>query len=101
MAEDMTFLPRKDILSLEELREIAAAFVELGGQKIRLTGGEPLVRNGIDKLTQAIGSLPGLKELALRPTAASYIDTRRNLSAPASLQSTLALTACKQNVSEN
>jgi cyclic pyranopterin phosphate synthase len=65
MAEDMTFLSRKDILSLEELREIAAAFVELGGQKIRLTGGEPLVRNGIDKLTQAIGSLPGLKELAL------------------------------------
>ena len=65
MAEDMTFLPRRDILSLEELSEIATAFVELGGTKIRLTGGEPLVRNGIDQLTRNIGSLPGLKELAI------------------------------------
>ncbi|MDG1812754.1 MAG: radical SAM protein, partial [Porticoccaceae bacterium] len=43
MAEDMTFLPRQQILSLEELRDSAAAFVELGVRKIRLTGGEPLI----------------------------------------------------------
>lgn len=65
MAEDMTFLPRRDILSLEELSEIAATFIELGGKKIRLTGGEPLIRNGIDRLTRDIGSLPGLSELAI------------------------------------
>lgn len=44
MTEDMTFLPRKEILSLEELFLVGKAFVDLGVSKIRLTGGEPLVR---------------------------------------------------------
>ena len=48
MAEDMQFLHKKDVLSIEELTEVAAIFVELGVKKIRLTGGEPLVRSGID-----------------------------------------------------
>ena len=48
MSEDMTFLPRASILSLEELYEIASAFVELGGRKILLTGGEPLIRRGVE-----------------------------------------------------
>ncbi len=47
MAEDMTFLPRKDILTLEEIDRIASAFVRLGARKLRLTGGEPLVRRDI------------------------------------------------------
>jgi cyclic pyranopterin phosphate synthase len=65
MAEDMTFLPRKDILSLEELAIIARQFVELGVNAIRITGGEPLVRRGIDKLFQSLGNLSGLEELTL------------------------------------
>ena len=65
MAEDMTFLPRKDILSLEELAIIAQQFVELGVNAIRITGGEPLVRRGIDKLFQSLGNLSGLEELTL------------------------------------
>lgn len=65
MAEDMTFLPKSKILSLEEMTFIAEAFVSLGVQKIRLTGGEPLVRNGIVELAQAISSLPGLQELVM------------------------------------
>ena len=50
MAEDMTFLPRAQLLTLEELRDTAAAFVDLGVRKIRLTGGEPLIRRDILKL---------------------------------------------------
>ena len=46
MAEDMQFLPRQQILSLEELLQVAERFVALGTRKIRLTGGEPLVRQG-------------------------------------------------------
>ncbi len=44
MAEDMTFLPKKDLLSLEELDRMCSAFIDKGVRKIRLTGGEPLVR---------------------------------------------------------
>ena len=47
MAENMTFLPRKDLLSLEELDELCSAFIERGIRKIRLTGGEPLVRRDL------------------------------------------------------
>jgi len=65
MAEDMTFLPRKQILSLEELEQVAASFVALGTRKIRLTGGEPLVRSGIVDLCRRIAALPGLQELCM------------------------------------
>ncbi len=65
MAEDMTFLPRQQILSLEELRDIAAAFVDLGVEKIRLTGGEPLIRRDIIKLVKSIATLPGVNEVTM------------------------------------
>lgn len=65
MAEDMVFLPRKHILSLEEIHFICRAFVELGVSKIRVTGGEPLVRNGALGLLQQIGKIDGLRELVM------------------------------------
>jgi cyclic pyranopterin phosphate synthase len=67
MAEEQTFLPKKDVLSLEELETIASAFVARGVTRIRLTGGEPLVRRGILDLAQAIGRHLGhnLDELTL------------------------------------
>jgi GTP 3',8-cyclase len=65
MSEDMHFLPRRDILSLEELFQLARAFVELGVRKIRLTGGEPLTRRGVVELARDIAALPGLRELVL------------------------------------
>ena len=65
MAEDMTFLPKQQILSLEELRDAAAAFVELGIKKVRLTGGEPLIRRDILRLVTALSALPGLNELTM------------------------------------
>lgn len=65
MAEDMQFLPRQRILTLEELYQVAERFVALGTRKIRLTGGEPLVRKGIVELCQRVAALPGLRELCL------------------------------------
>jgi len=65
MNERMTFLPRNRILGLEEILQIAQAFTELGVNKIRLTGGEPLVRKNVLWLVQNLGRLPGLKELVL------------------------------------
>jgi cyclic pyranopterin phosphate synthase len=50
MAENMTFLPKKDILTLEELDRLCSVFIEKGVKKLRLTGGEPLVRRNIMSL---------------------------------------------------
>jgi cyclic pyranopterin phosphate synthase len=55
MAEDMTFLPKKDLLSLEELDRVCTAFIGKGVRKLRLTGGEPLVRKGIMTLVESLG----------------------------------------------
>jgi cyclic pyranopterin phosphate synthase len=70
MTEEMTFLPRAQVLSLEELHLIAQAFTELGVRKIRLTGGEPMVRNNVMSLIERLGRLPGLKELLLTTNGA-------------------------------
>jgi len=55
MAEDMTFLPKAEVLSLEELDRLSSAFVGLGVKKLRITGGEPLVRKGIMTLFENLG----------------------------------------------
>lgn len=67
MAEDMTFLPKKEVLSFEEVEAIAGAFIARGTTKIRLTGGEPLVRRDIMDLVRSLGSRigHGLEELTL------------------------------------
>ena len=70
MTEDMTFLPRAQILSLEELYQVARAFTELGVKKIRLTGGEPMVRSDVMSLINRLGKLPGLEELLLTTNGA-------------------------------
>jgi cyclic pyranopterin phosphate synthase len=65
MAEDMTFVPKPDVLTLEELYRVSQAFVELGVGKIRLTGGEPLIRNNILSLIKKLGQLDGLDQLVM------------------------------------
>ena len=68
MAEDMSFLPKRDLLTLEELDRICAAFIRLGTNKIRITGGEPLVRRDVMRLFQSLGARlgdGGLKELVV------------------------------------
>ena len=67
MAEQMQFLPKQDLLSLEELAEIARILVDRGVRRIRLTGGEPLVRRGVMQLVRKIGTYlgQGLDELTM------------------------------------
>ncbi len=65
MSEEMTFLPREQVLSLEELHMVAKVFVTLGIKKIRVTGGEPLVRKGALELLGNIARIEGLHELVL------------------------------------
>lgn len=77
MAEEMTFLPKADLLTLEELEQVCAAFIDLGVEKIRITGGEPLVRKNVMQLFQGLGSrlVPkeadglGLRELTVTTNA--------------------------------
>ncbi|MDX5336024.1 MAG: radical SAM protein, partial [Marinobacter sp.] len=64
MAEDMTFLPRQQVLTLEEIARLARNFVALGTEKIRLTGGEPLVRKDILELVREVGTY-GLRDFAM------------------------------------
>ncbi|MBU2098600.1 MAG: GTP 3',8-cyclase MoaA [Gammaproteobacteria bacterium] len=70
MTEDMKFLPRKEVLTLEEIYQVGRAFTELGVKRLRLTGGEPLVRNNVMTLIQALGKLPGLDELLITTNGA-------------------------------
>src|SRR4051812_30303508 len=67
MSENMSFLPKPDLLTLEELDRLCSAFVARGVRKLRLTGGEPLVRRGIMTLVQSLSRHlgDGLGELTL------------------------------------
>ena len=75
MAEDMEFLPKKNVLSLEELDRLCNTFIDLGVKKLRITGGEPLVRKNIMQLFNSLGRKigKGLEELTLT-TNGSQLD---------------------------
>ena len=75
MSEDMKFLPKKDVLSLEELDRLCNTFIDLGVKKLRITGGEPLVRKNIMQLFKNLGKKldKGLEELTLT-TNGSQLD---------------------------
>ncbi|MCB1668403.1 MAG: GTP 3',8-cyclase MoaA [Pseudomonadales bacterium] len=79
MAEDMTFLPRERLLTLEEMAFLGRAFVELGVNKIRLTGGEPLVRRNVISLVQDLGQLNGLNELLITTNGSQLPDMANQL----------------------
>ena len=81
MAEDMVFLPKAKVLSLEELALVAKTFVSLGVEKIRLTGGEPLVRKGVITLAQQLGQLQGLRELVMTTNGVLLDEYARSLKA--------------------
>ena len=79
MTENMTFLPKKDLLTLEEIDRLASAFISRGVRKLRLTGGEPLVRKNIlwliKSLSRHLGD--GLDELTLT-TNGSQLERHAN-----------------------
>jgi cyclic pyranopterin phosphate synthase len=76
MSEDMTFLPKRDLLTLEEIDRVATAFVARGTRKLRLTGGEPLVRRDVMSLFRSLSrhlASGALEELTLT-TNGSLLD---------------------------
>jgi GTP 3',8-cyclase len=81
MAEDMEFLPRSEILSLEEIADLAGRFVARGVTRIRLTGGEPLARRGAVQVAKAIGAHlgNGLDELTITTNATRLRDHAQGL----------------------
>lgn len=81
MEEEMEFLPRKQLLTLEELAWIGRAFTELGASKIRITGGEPLVRNNVIKLFEDLGNLPGIRELVTTTNGSQLVKYAKPLKA--------------------
>jgi len=83
MAETMQFMPRRELLTLEELAQLARHFVRRGVRRIRLTGGEPLVRRGIGELAEALGALrgEGLTELTMTTNGTALPKFARQLAA--------------------
>ena len=81
MSEDMEFLPKKDILSLEELDRLCDTFIDLGVRKLRITGGEPLVRKNIMYLFKNLGKKlgKGLEELTLTTNGSQLTRYAKNL----------------------
>jgi cyclic pyranopterin phosphate synthase len=65
MSEDIEFLPRQDILSFEEILRLANSFAQLGVKKIRITGGEPLMRKKLPELIASIRAIPGIEEVVM------------------------------------
>ena len=84
MAEDMTFLPKAEILTLEELDRLCSAFVRMGVRKLRLTGGEPLVRKNMMSLVRALSRHLGsgaLDELTLTTNGSQLVRHAEGLAA--------------------
>jgi cyclic pyranopterin phosphate synthase len=81
MAEDMQFLPRSQVLTLEEIARLGRCFSELGVAKLRVTGGEPLVRRNILWLFARLGELPGIRDLTLTTNGTQLARYARDLKA--------------------
>lgn len=80
-AEGVEKLRHKEVLSLEEVAEIAAAAASLGVKKLRLTGGEPLVRRGVLSLVEKLAALPGIEDLAMTTNGVLLPQTAKELKA--------------------
>jgi len=81
MSEDMSFLARDEVLSLEECERLVRIFVSLGVSKVRITGGEPLVRKNALWLFEKIGKLPGLRELVTTTNGSQLVTQAHALKA--------------------
>ena len=75
MSEDIEFMPKHEMLSIEEMNRLANIFINLGVEKIRLTGGEPLVRRGVNELIEKLSQNVNLRELTLT-TNGSQLDKK-------------------------
>ena len=74
-----TFLPRRELLTFEEIARLASIFVDLGVRKIRLTGGEPLLRRELECLVEMLSAIPGVEDLALTTNGFLLAEQARRL----------------------
>lgn len=88
---DFLFLPPAQLLSFEEITRLARIFLALGVEKIRLTGGEPLVRRDLEKLVALLAPLPGLRDLTLTTNGARLVQMAPSLKAAGLQRVTVSL----------
>ena len=84
MAQQPEFLPKTELLTLEEVERVCAAFMRKGVDRLRITGGEPLVRKGVIRLIERLGAwvgAGGLKELTLTTNGSQLTRFAKNLAA--------------------
>lgn len=87
------FLPKSEVLSFEELARLARVFVALGVEKIRLTGGEPLLRRHLDRLVAQLAGLDGLRDLTLTTNGSRLVEQAAALHAAGLRRLTVSLDA--------
>ncbi|MDP9272903.1 MAG: GTP 3',8-cyclase MoaA, partial [Chloroflexota bacterium] len=90
---DHAFLPRDEILSFEEITRLVRAFVTLGVRKVRLTGGEPLIRRDLDRLVGMLSPIPGIEDLSLTTNGSLLADKAQALAAAGLHRVTVSLDA--------
>ena len=88
---DHAFLPREEILTFEEVARLARVFLDLGVRKLRLTGGEPLLRRNLPDLLRLLTALPGLEDLALTTNGVLLPEQARDLRAAGLKRLTVSL----------
>ena len=76
---DFAFLPRQELLTFEEIVRLAGIFASLGVSKIRLTGGEPLVRKGLDTLIAELATIPAIEDIAMTTNGSLLSEARARL----------------------
>jgi cyclic pyranopterin phosphate synthase len=90
---DHTFLPREEILTFEEIARLVRAFVTLGVRKVRLTGGEPLIRRDLDRLVRMLSPIPGIEDLSLTTNGSLLAEKAQALAAAGLHRVTVSLDA--------
>src|SRR5271169_1031645 len=88
---DFVFLPREDLLTFEELTRLARVFAGLGVRKLRLTGGEPLLRRDLDRLIAKLAAIGGIQDIALTTNGALLARMARTLAAAGLRRVTVSL----------
>jgi cyclic pyranopterin phosphate synthase len=79
--EEYTWLPRGDVLTFEEMSALVDAFARLGVDKVRLTGGEPLLRRDVSRLIRMLAAKPGIRDLAMTTNGVMLVETAAALRA--------------------
>jgi len=95
---DHAFLPKDDLLSFEEIERIVRVAVGLGVEKVRLTGGEPLMRREVDTLVSKLAEIPGVEDLALTTNGSFPLERVTELKAAGLKRMTVSLDALEDDV---